>query len=86
MSFPEIVPSLLTNLGPLALSYILMEGGSGYFRMHAVQSYLATGELHLIPGAPRFSFPVYATHATNVDTAALDAALTALRAVAALKD
>ena len=85
VSFPETVPSLVTNLGPLALSYILLEGGSGYFRMHVVQSYLATGELHLVPGAPRFAFPVYATHSTNVDTAALDAALTALRAVASVE-
>ena len=86
VSFPETVPSLVTNLGPLALSYVLLEGGSGYFRLHAVQSHLATGKLHLVPGAPRFSFPVYAAHSKNVDANALDAALTALRAVASLEE
>jgi DNA-binding transcriptional LysR family regulator len=86
VSFPETVPSLVTNLGPLALSYVLRDGGSGYFRLHAVQSHLATGKLHLIPGAPRFSFPVYAAHSKNVDANALDAALTALRAVASLEE
>jgi LysR family transcriptional regulator, flagellar master operon regulator len=50
--------------------------------MHAVQSYLASGKLHLVPDAPRFSFPVYATYSTNVDAATLGAALTVLRAVA----
>ena len=85
VSFPETVPSLVTNLGPLALSYILLEGGSGYFRCMWFNLTLATGELHLVPGAPRFAFPVYATHSTNVDTAALDAALTALRAVAGVQ-
>jgi LysR family transcriptional regulator, flagellar master operon regulator len=82
VSFPDTTPSLVANLGPLALNYILMEGGSGYFRMHAVQPHLASGKLHLVPGAPHFSFPVYATHSANVDAATLGAALTVLRAVA----
>jgi DNA-binding transcriptional LysR family regulator len=33
MSFPEAIPSLFVNLGPLGLSYILSAGGSGYFRV-----------------------------------------------------
>jgi DNA-binding transcriptional LysR family regulator len=80
-SFPDATPSLVANLGPLALNYVLSEGGSGYFRMHAVQPYLESGELHLVPGAPHFSFPVYAVHSTNVDAATLGTALTVLRAV-----
>jgi hypothetical protein len=50
--------------------------------MHAVQRHLASGKLHLVPGAPHFSFPVYATHSANIDAATLGAALTVLRAVA----
>jgi DNA-binding transcriptional LysR family regulator len=80
-SFPDATPSLVANLGPLALNYVLSEGGSGYFRMHAVQPYLESGKLHLVPGAPHFSFPVYAVHSTNVDAATLGTALTVLRAV-----
>lgn len=80
-SFPDATPSLVANLGPLALNYVLSEGGCGYFRMHAVQPYLESGELHLVPGAPHFSFPVYAVHSTNVDVATLGTALTVLRAV-----
>jgi LysR family transcriptional regulator, flagellar master operon regulator len=82
VSFPDTTPSVVANLGPLALSYVLSEGGSGYFRMHAVQPYLASGKLHLVPGAPHFSFPVYATYSTNVDADTLGAALTVLRSVA----
>jgi LysR family transcriptional regulator, flagellar master operon regulator len=85
VSFPDTTPSLVANLGPLAFNYILLEGGSGYFRMHAVQPHLASGKLHLVPGAPRFSFPVYATHSTNIDAATLGAALTVLRTVAKLE-
>ncbi len=82
VSFPDSTPSLVANLGPLALTYVLSEGGSGYFRMNAVRSYLESGKLHLVPGAPHFSFPVYALHSANVDMATLGTALTVLRAVA----
>ena len=82
VSFPDTTPSLVANLGPLALNYVLSEGGSGYFRMHSIQPHLASGKLHLVPGAPHFSFPVYATYSANVDAATLGAALTVLRAVA----
>src|SRR5687767_4736142 len=40
VSFPDSTPSLVANLGPLALNYVLLEGGSGYFRMNAVKPYL----------------------------------------------
>ena len=81
-SFPDTTPSLVANLGPLALNYVLLEGGSGYFRMHAVQPYLESGKLHLVPGAPHFSFPIYALHSANVDADTLGTALAMLRKAA----
>jgi hypothetical protein len=75
----------VANLGPLALNYVLLEGGSGYFRMNAVLPHLESGALHLVPGAPHFSFPVYAAHSTNVDADTLGAALTVLRAVSRIE-
>jgi LysR family transcriptional regulator, flagellar master operon regulator len=50
--------------------------------MHAVQPHLALGELHLVPGAPQFSFPIYAVHSANIDAATLGVALAVLRAIA----
>ena len=82
VSFPESIPSLIANLGPFALNYVLLEGGSGYFRMNAIQPYLNSGQLHLVPGAPHFSFPVYALHSASADADTLGTALTVLRAVA----
>jgi LysR family transcriptional regulator, flagellar master operon regulator len=82
VSFPDCAPSLVVNLGPLALNYVLSEGGSGYFRMNAVKPYLKSGALHLVPRAPHFSFPVYAAHSADVDIDTLAVALTVLRAVA----
>lgn len=81
VSYPDSMPSLVANLGPLALNYVLLDGGSGYFRMHTVLPYLKSGKLYLVPGAPRFSFPVYAVHSANVDADTLGAALSVLRAV-----
>jgi DNA-binding transcriptional LysR family regulator len=81
VSFPDTTPTLAANLGPLALNYVLSEGGSGYFRMHAVQPFLKSGKLHLVPGAPHFSFPVYVLHSTNVDPGTLAEALGVLRAI-----
>jgi DNA-binding transcriptional LysR family regulator len=85
VSFPDTVPNLVSNLGPLALNYVLLEGGSGYFRMNAVRPHLESGALHLVPGAPHFSFPVYAVHSTNVDVDTLGNALTVLRAVSKIE-
>ena len=61
-SMPEAAPGLSVNLGPLALSYVLAAGGAGYFRMRAVEPCIASGQLHLVPGMPQFSYPVYAVH------------------------
>jgi LysR family transcriptional regulator, flagellar master operon regulator len=85
VSFPESTPSLVANLGPLALNYVLLEGGSGYFRMNAVRPYLESGTLHLVPSAPHFSFPVYAVHSANVEVETLGIALTVLRAVSSVE-
>jgi DNA-binding transcriptional LysR family regulator len=82
VSFPDSTPSLAANLGPFALNYVLLEGGSGYFRMNTIKPYLESGKLHLVPGAPHFSFPVYALHSLNVDAETLSAALSVLRSVA----
>ncbi|NUO87569.1 MAG: LysR family transcriptional regulator [Cupriavidus sp.] len=51
--------SLYFNLGPLALQYILQYGGSGYFRTRVAQSYLDSGALARVAGAPEFSYPVF---------------------------
>ena len=83
VSFPDAAPGLFVNLGPLGLEYILAAGGSGYFRMHAVQPHITSGLLHLVPGAPRFSYPVYAVHSANADDAVLGPALDGLRTVSA---
>lgn len=84
LGFPEAEnPGLFVGLGPLALSYILRAGGSGYFRQRAVAPHLASGKLHLVADAPVFSYPIYAVSSAGADAALIAPALDGLRAVAA---
>jgi len=76
-------PGLFVGLGPLALSYILKAGGSGYFRQRAVAPHLADGRLYLVPGAPVFSYPIYAVSSAGADAALIAPALDGLRMIAA---
>lgn len=83
LSFPDMTnPGVFVGLGPLALSYILEAGGSGYFRMRAAKPHLETGKLHLVPGAPSFAYPVFAVSSANADETLIEPALDGLRTVA----
>lgn len=79
-------PALHVGFGPLALGYILEAGGSGYFRMGAVQPHLASGRLMLVPGAPEFLHPAFAVHAETADADLVRTALDGLRSAAGNND
>ncbi|MBZ9889111.1 MULTISPECIES: LysR family transcriptional regulator [unclassified Mesorhizobium] len=81
MNFPDVAPDLFMDLGPLALSYILSVGGSGYFRMSAVQPHIEAGRLHLVPETPQFSYPAYAVQSANADEAVVAPAMAGLHSV-----
>lgn len=84
LSFPEENnPGLFVSLGPLALSYILEVGGSGYFRQRVVAPHIAAGRLHLVSGAPSFFYPVYAVCSEQADDELMAVALAGLRSIAA---
>jgi len=83
-AFPEASsPGLFIGLGPLALHYILEAGGSGYFRQRVVEPHLASGALHLVPGAPSFFYPIYAVYSADAEEKSVSIALEGLRSVAA---
>jgi LysR family transcriptional regulator, flagellar master operon regulator len=83
LSFPDMTdPGLFVSLGPLALNYILEVGGSGYFRLSAVQALLKTGALRLVPDTPEVSYPAYAVYGTNAEPTLIRKALDGLRQVA----
>lgn len=59
------IAGLMVGLGPLGLNYILRAGGTGYFRRSAVTPHLEAGELELVAGAPRFTYPAYAVYSED---------------------
>jgi DNA-binding transcriptional LysR family regulator len=84
LSFPDVSnPGLFVGLGPLALNYIVQAGGSGYFRAGAAKPFLEAGRLHLVKGAPSFSYPIYAVFSANADEVLVKQALDGVRTVAA---
>lgn len=87
LSFPDETNSgLFVGLGPLALTYILEAGGSGYFRQRAVSPHIAAGKLHLVAGAPSFFYPIYAMCSAQADDELVALALEGLRSIAAAAD
>jgi DNA-binding transcriptional LysR family regulator len=84
LSFPEETnPGLFVGLGPLALTYILEAGGSGYFRQRVVAPHIAAGRLRLVSGAPSFFYPIYAVCSAQAEDELIDLALAGLRSIAA---
>jgi hypothetical protein len=64
------------NWGP---DFALHHGMS--FPMREVKLHITSGRLHLVPGMPRFAYPVYVVRSANADDAILGPALTGLRTV-----
>lgn len=84
LSFPEDNnPGLFVGLGPLALTYILEAGGSGYFRQRVVAPHIAAGRLHPVPGAPSFFYPIYAVCSAQAEDDLVRLAIDGLRSIAA---
>lgn len=81
-ALPEQKRSNLTiNHAPLALRYLLENGGSGYFRTRAVQPYLQDGRLQRVAEAPEFSFPVYLVYPRGKTEGTLLKTLDTLRSI-----
>ena len=85
LAFPDRDnPATYVGLGPLGLQLVLKDGGSGYFRHHAVEPHLRAGRLELVRGAPEFLYPAYAVYSESPDDPkVVEPALAGLRSVAA---
>jgi LysR family transcriptional regulator, flagellar master operon regulator len=84
VSFPEFVsPGLLVNIGWLGLQHILENGGSGYFPVRLVRSYLENGRLRVVRDAPEFRHPVYVVYSTEAEGDLIQTAVAGMRRIAA---
>lgn len=67
-AFPDVGPGVVSiSYGPLALDYVLAQGGTGYFRMAAVRSFLEEGLLEIVPDSPEFSYSACVVYSTRAD-------------------
>jgi DNA-binding transcriptional LysR family regulator len=80
-AFPGLInPGVSVSLGPLALSYLLAVGGSGYFRLSVFPQHLADGRLCIVRGAPEFSYSIHAVYSARGEADLIDQARAGLRA------
>lgn len=81
-AMPEKAKAALSfSLGPLALQYLVQNGGAGYFRTRVVQSYLDNGILQRVERAPEFTYPTYLVYSRDKETPVLQDAIQLLRDV-----
>lgn len=74
-------PPVSISLGPLALTYLLTVGGTGYFRIGAAGPFLASGQLKLVEGAPHFSHSAFAVYAQQRENKTLERIRNGLRSI-----
>jgi len=78
-ALPEKARAGLTmDLGPLAIQYLVANGGSGYFRTRVAQPYLENGALIREADAPEFSYPVFLVYSRARKSAPLESAFSVL--------
>ncbi|WP_366510935.1 hypothetical protein [Yoonia sp.] len=57
---PQLRPGLAAEM-VLVAEYIVNRRAAAYLPARHVKKYLDSGHLHLVPDAPRFPYPVWAT-------------------------
>jgi len=82
-AYPEFsTPSLHVGLGTLGFGHIVEQGGSGYFPKRFAAPYIREGRVHIVPGAPTFSLPIYAVYPAGAEGGVIETALEGLRQLA----
>jgi DNA-binding transcriptional LysR family regulator len=82
--FPDYAGAAVSaNIGWLGLRHILKQGGSGYFPLRLVASYLEDGRVHHKVQAPEFRLPAYAVYPDEPRSETVGLALGTIREIAA---
>jgi DNA-binding transcriptional LysR family regulator len=81
-AFPHLASrGVSISHGPLALLYLTRVGGTGYFRLSALQPLLADGRLRRVIGAPEFSYSVHMVYSTRIESTLINRMRRAFQAV-----
>lgn len=82
LALPELTnPGTTFSLGAMVAEYIVNRRAAAYLPARYVKKYLDSGQLHLVPDAPTFPYPVWVVWREDLDPAVLDAARSVLRKV-----
>ncbi|PTX54690.1 DNA-binding transcriptional LysR family regulator [Litoreibacter ponti] len=80
LELPDLVnPGLTFSLGALAAEFIVKRQYAAYLPARYIKQYLDAGQLHLVPGAPRFPYPAYAVWRDDLDSEVSEVAKRTLR-------
>ncbi|MGB5556441.1 MAG: LysR family transcriptional regulator [Paracoccaceae bacterium] len=71
-------PGLTFSLGALTAHYILKRNFAAYLPARYVRRHMDAGELHLVPDAPRFPYPIWSVWRDDMDPAVAKKAHSAL--------
>ena len=83
LNFPDTVrPGIHMELGALGLAYFLENEATGYFPKRLVAPLVDEGKLHILWGAPVFTYPAYAVYAADTESEGLEQAVTLLKRLA----
>ncbi len=74
--FPELTnPGMTFALGAMVAEYVINRQAAAYLPARYVKKYLDSGQLHLVPDAPAFPYPVWAVWREDLDPVILNAAI-----------
>lgn len=84
LSFPEMaLPGMVINRGVLSLADLCEARASAYMPWRLAEPMIQAGDLARVPGAPPFTYPVYAAFVQDAPAPSIDAGLRGLCRVAA---
>jgi DNA-binding transcriptional LysR family regulator len=82
IALPELTnPGLTFSLGAMAAEYVVNRQAAAYLPARYIKKYLDSGQLHLVPDAPRFPYPVWAVWRDDLDPEIRDVAKKILKSV-----
>ncbi len=87
LELPDLTnPGLTFSLGAMAAEYLITRKGAAYLPARYIKRYLDSGQLHLVPDAPPFPYPVWAVWRDDLDNRTYKTANAALERVVALAE
>ncbi len=83
LALPDLTnPGLTFSLGAMVAEYVINRQASAYLPARYVKKYIDSGQLHLVPDAPRFPYPVWAVWREDLDPKLAEIARSELAKVA----